>query len=521
MKIKTFVLGIFLAVAMIGNTHALTFRVEASRVAPPDTIVQCVPFSIDIYMNNNDAVRYGHQMTFSFYSPDASITTATHYDVGATGPFGSIEIPVFEDEASTTHMSWDNNLPDTISKMGVYYDICTGWPNDLGEQLHYRFHFVIDDPGRFCIDSIGHEIPAYDWVFEPPLPAFNGPYCWTVADEYIPGDITHDGDVNYLDILKLIRILFPGKEMPLFPGSADVNGDCHIDALDIFYLKDNIYGSGPDPVESPCCLPLLNIHENLPAGICLQKYGDWRPTQGSPIGGGWMEVWPETGESRTVTNWWDEGDGQFSMNDTVRFNDIDTLKYRVTYVGPSLKLTPDGETDPLYFFLADFGKGSVDDMTEVIGTHWHSPLAPYTYYYICYEWTDDGDTILDDGDRIGLFRINDDTDKIDGTVDLFRTGAILYRDCCTDYGLTPGDAYADGIINLLDILKVIEYLYEDPEHYPPHEFGCDALYDANGDGDSAYEPIINLLDILLLIEHVYTDPFGSPPLYCPPNGQTK
>jgi hypothetical protein len=68
-----------------------------------------------------------------------------------------------------------------------------------------------------------------------------------------------------------------------------------------------------------------------------------------------------------------------------------------------------------------------------------------------------------------------------------------------------GDASGDGEVNLLDILFLIAYKYNNPpgEAPDPIEAG-----DANGDGD------INLLDILYLIGYKYNTPPGPEPI-CP------
>ena len=90
--------------------------------------------------------------------------------------------------------------------------------------------------------------------------------------------------------------------------------------------------------------------------------------------------------------------------------------------------------------------------------------------------------------------------------------------CCLDWGL-PGDANDDMAINLLDILDIIAYIYQDPVGDPPNPHGCDALLDCNGDGADVESPTINLLDILAMIAHVYQDPVGEPVLCCPPGCQ--
>ncbi len=70
---------------------------------------------------------------------------------------------------------------------------------------------------------------------------------------------------------------------------------------------------------------------------------------------------------------------------------------------------------------------------------------------------------------------------------------------------TCGDVNADGDINLIDILYVIDNIYGDPVGPAPDppESG-----DVNSDGD------INLIDILYLISFIYDDPPGPDPV-CP------
>ncbi|MBN2227434.1 MAG: hypothetical protein JW763_08720 [candidate division Zixibacteria bacterium] len=90
--------------------------------------------------------------------------------------------------------------------------------------------------------------------------------------------------------------------------------------------------------------------------------------------------------------------------------------------------------------------------------------------------------------------------------------------CCLDWGVA-GDANDDLVINLLDILQIIQFVYQDPVGDPPNPHGCNALLDSNGDGPSVDVPVINLLDILAMIDHVYVDPVGTPAMCCPPGCQ--
>jgi len=97
----------------------------------------------------------------------------------------------------------------------------------------------------------------------------------------------------------------------------------------------------------------------------------------------------------------------------------------------------------------------------------------------------------------------------------FGTGS---DNCCMDWGVA-GDANDDLVINLLDILQIISFVYQDPVGDPPNPHDCNALLDCNGDGATVDTPVINLLDILAMIEHVYQEPAGTPAMCCPPGCQ--
>ncbi len=74
--------------------------------------------------------------------------------------------------------------------------------------------------------------------------------------------------------------------------------------------------------------------------------------------------------------------------------------------------------------------------------------------------------------------------------------------CC--YTENAGDANYDGLVNLLDILFLIDYLYGNPPGEGNED--CPELMSPNGDGE------INLLDVLYLIDYLYGSPHGPNPL---------
>ncbi|GEM_PF-5501056 len=89
--------------------------------------------------------------------------------------------------------------------------------------------------------------------------------------------------------------------------------------------------------------------------------------------------------------------------------------------------------------------------------------------------------------------------------DLLDTTIVIMPVKIFDNGYVCGDADGNWIYNVLDIIYLISYIYNDPPGPPPVPL---AAGDANGDG------IINLKDILRLIAFLYDDPRGPAPV-CP------
>ncbi len=213
-KLATTFFFILIFVFTIQQAHAMTVRAEASPLLQPGIIGIGKPFTIDIYMNNNDSIhanpingsRLSISMSLNFFCPDGSIQNVTHLNFGDYGPTGNIS---FLNDFETFWylyfevIGWDYNgiLPDSMNITAIANQ--NGWPYNLGEQLYIQFNFKVDDTGTFCIDSIGGRTPTYDWLFDSPSPNFNGPYCWTVGygpyrtnllpdPMYAPDAYTHD-----------------------------------------------------------------------------------------------------------------------------------------------------------------------------------------------------------------------------------------------------------------------------------------------------------------------------------------
>ena len=65
---------------------------------------------------------------------------------------------------------------------------------------------------------------------------------------YRRGDANKDGNINALDITYLINFLYKSGPAP-DPYTGDVNNSGVINALDITYLINYLYKSGPPPPE--------------------------------------------------------------------------------------------------------------------------------------------------------------------------------------------------------------------------------------------------------------------------------
>jgi hypothetical protein len=178
--------------------NAFEFRLEATPHVNDTTVKMGVPFSIDIYMNNNDSLdnsdgfRTGISMPLTFYSVAkggySAINTITHVNVGGEGPTGNMVFfngfqgtptsPIWSAYKEIYCESYDGTLPDKMNYTGL---TLTGWSFKLGELKYMEFHFQIDQEGWFCVDSGDMANDNYDWLWEDPSPSFGGPYCWLIA----------------------------------------------------------------------------------------------------------------------------------------------------------------------------------------------------------------------------------------------------------------------------------------------------------------------------------------------------
>ncbi len=241
-----------------------------------------------------------------------------------------------------------------------------------------------------------------------------------------------------------------------------------------------------------------------------------------------------------------DGDGDWVYSSTIQERDPPVLFYNLFSCGPG-QFTDDNYLAGSYIFntstglitIASSKSGSMlnfQDFTgplaqdnETVGQAmlaWFQAQAPYELWE--QEWSYglvlNGDPTLkllfcndSDGDGYGDPDFAANTCTNDNCPDDYNPdqtdsngngiGDACEANCCLAHGI-PGDANSDGLVNLLDILFAISYVYDDPYGDPPNPDGCDALLDANGDH------AVNLIDILRLIACIYDTPPGETPV-CP------
>ncbi|UCD18476.1 MAG: hypothetical protein JSV44_06085 [Candidatus Zixiibacteriota bacterium] len=247
------------AVLPAGISAPVTVRIEASPQIALETLPVGYPIMVDIYMENVGETPLAGIFVSLRFRGNNGVTSVTPVNpgtgliylgnVGLLNGFGGDEI--WDKINEVTGFSWDGTLPDTLGHFGA--SMFGGWPNGLGEMLHYRFGFEIDQPGTLCIEWIDPNIIWDGIIIDPLNVVYFSPKCWAVIESYLCGNAYPDSQVDLLDIIQLIWYLYgdppgPAPE-PLEAGDANADGDLNI--LDILYLISYIYDDPPGP--APLC----------------------------------------------------------------------------------------------------------------------------------------------------------------------------------------------------------------------------------------------------------------------------
>ena len=151
MKRITFALIIGFLLLSTGVARANTVRAGVTPEMAPGYVEVGQPFTVDIYMNNTDGMILGYSMPLAFYSPDGSIATVTHRDVGGFGPFNSISmepdfLSIWNVLNEWTGINFDGSLADTINHTPVSM---LGWSEGLGGATRFSVCFTNRRNGYF------------------------------------------------------------------------------------------------------------------------------------------------------------------------------------------------------------------------------------------------------------------------------------------------------------------------------------------------------------------------------------
>jgi hypothetical protein len=141
----------------------------------------------------------------------------------------------------------------SVSPTTGYFSWATAKADTLNSP--YNLTFIVDD-GAGHVDT--GMIILYV-VSTPPPPVY--------------GDLNGDGFINMLDVIYLTNYLFYTGPPPNPLAAGDVNGDCYITLADAVYLANKIIKGGPAP--KPWCLPGDVKHDgyvNLPDVVYFIQY---------------------------------------------------------------------------------------------------------------------------------------------------------------------------------------------------------------------------------------------------------
>jgi hypothetical protein len=314
MKRYLFPLLMILAIA-VGQSDAATIRADASPLLAPGLIEVGAPFTVDIYMNNNDGVDHmGYSMPLVFYSPDESITNTQHRNVQgySAGIPGTWPLVLLNDSSililnnfemywnfwnAFYGFDWDGILPDTLNHTAASTG---GWPPGLGEQLNIQMAYQIDEEGTFCVDSCSIpnvEPPGkYDWLFDHPT-TFGGPYCWEVGTLPEDPEIGVDPDSFYFESVlgqppppaQILHITNTGigtlnwtaswnsawlsVTPPFGTAPSNVQIFANVSGLGVGTYSDTITIADPNAINSPVLIPVeLKVMEPPPEIELSQTY---------------------------------------------------------------------------------------------------------------------------------------------------------------------------------------------------------------------------------------------------------
>jgi len=240
----------------------------------------------------------------------------------------------------------------------------------------------------------------------------------------------------------------------------------------------------------------------------LHNLDGYVPGDGDPTGTTWQFVKGTTGETN-IASWTDEGDGNLSAGDEVKYGTCDST-LEVVWVGPTIVVTSLDEADTMYLDLIELNDGSFDPLVGPIskdlveGSWWHEIAPNYCTVWYVQDMQGNFSGYLDSCDYLVIRNGTtwDTVHVIDYATDIILSGGLCLDVCDCE----PGNANADppdGVINIFDITYIISYLYLGGPNPIPYEL-CSC--DANGDC------VCNIFDITYIISFLYLG--GPDPVTC-------
>jgi len=156
--------------------------------------------------------------------------------------------------------------PATLEEIGstnIEYDFVTTASDPEADDIYFRYDFqdgtITDWMGPYT--SGDTSMISHTWIYPGDYTVliqakdiYDNESEWVESEnaisliDYIPGDANRDFNVNILDVVYLINYLYKSGPSPDPFASGDNNGSVTINILDITYLIDFLYRSGPAPV---------------------------------------------------------------------------------------------------------------------------------------------------------------------------------------------------------------------------------------------------------------------------------
>ena len=269
------------AVTVKPNTYAITYDANGGTGAPPAQYkTQDVPLTLSSTVPTRSGYTFlgwaeSKTATTAQYQPGGSFTknaNTTLYAVWKSAPTGREEDGILTVESVRARpgaevsvgVSFTNNPGVMVMALGLDYDRSvltltgfedggfTGWSVNtsaiwLGDSdstfngtiLKLKFRVADNAPEGDILVTLRYSEGDIANQNETPLLPKCNPGKVTVSNN-LPGDITGDGKVNAMDLLRLKKYL-AGDSVTLV-GSGDITGDGKINAMDLLRLKKYLAG---------------------------------------------------------------------------------------------------------------------------------------------------------------------------------------------------------------------------------------------------------------------------------------